>query len=89
MGWIGHQPLKLGIDEAVATSGIPEHDHPMIETSFPAGDETFLDDKAAINALGLVQSWFDEHEDEVKHLPWPTKSPNLSVSELLWDVLER
>ncbi|GFS48269.1 DDE_3 domain-containing protein [Trichonephila clavipes] len=36
----------------------------------------------------LVKSWFDEHEDEVKHLPRPALSPDLSVIEPLWSILE-
>ncbi|GFU66905.1 hypothetical protein TNCV_895411 [Trichonephila clavipes] len=40
------------------------------------------DDNMAIHELGPVQSWFDKHEDEVKHLPSPTLSPDLNISEL-------
>ncbi|GFT21462.1 hypothetical protein TNCV_2307201 [Trichonephila clavipes] len=41
----------------------------MIPTLFPAGDRIFQDDNALIYAACLVQSWFDEHEDEVIYLP--------------------
>ncbi|GFX35158.1 DDE_3 domain-containing protein [Trichonephila clavipes] len=44
--------------------------HPMIQTLFPAGDGILQDNNAPIHALRLVLSWFDEQEDEVKHLPW-------------------
>ncbi|GFV54678.1 DDE_3 domain-containing protein [Trichonephila clavipes] len=53
------------------------------------GDGIFQDDDAPIHAVGLVQSWFQEYEDEVKHLPWPTQSPDLSIIEPLSSVLER
>ncbi|GFW13469.1 hypothetical protein TNCV_1209351 [Trichonephila clavipes] len=33
------------------------------------GDEIFQDDNVRIHVEGLVRSWFDEPEDEVKHLP--------------------
>ncbi|GFV03902.1 DDE_3 domain-containing protein [Trichonephila clavipes] len=41
----------------------------MMQTLFSAGDGIFQHDNASISALGLVQPWFDEHEDEVKNLP--------------------
>ncbi|GFU22097.1 DDE_3 domain-containing protein [Trichonephila clavipes] len=43
--------------------------HPMLQTLFPVRDGIFQDDNAPIPAARLVQSWFDEHEDKVKHLP--------------------
>jgi hypothetical protein len=32
----------------------------------------FQDDKATIRTAGTVLSWFEEHEDELQHFPWPT-----------------
>jgi hypothetical protein len=37
---------------------------------------------------GTVQSWFEDHEDELRHLPWPAQSPDLNITEPLWSVLE-
>jgi hypothetical protein len=37
---------------------------------------------------GTVQSWFEEHEGELQHLPWPAQSPDLNITEPLWSVLE-
>jgi hypothetical protein len=37
---------------------------------------------------GTVQSWFEKHEDELQHLPWPAQSPHLNITKLLWSVLE-
>jgi hypothetical protein len=28
---------------------------------------------------GTVQSWFEEHEGELQHLPWPAQSPDLNI----------
>jgi hypothetical protein len=39
-----------------------------------------------IHTAGTVQSWFEEHEDEVQHLPWPAQSPDLNITEPVWSV---
>ncbi|GFV74908.1 DDE_3 domain-containing protein [Trichonephila clavipes] len=51
-----------------------------METLFPTGDGIIQDDNAPSHTASLVQSWFDEHEDELKHLPWPS---NLDRIEML------
>jgi hypothetical protein len=64
------------------------HVHPMIQTLFPNSDAVFYHDSALINTAGTGQSWFEQHESELQHLPWPTPSPDLKVIEPLWSVLE-
>jgi hypothetical protein len=46
--------------------------HPMILTLFP-NVAIFQDDNALIVIAGTVQSWFEEHEGELHHLPWPAQ----------------
>jgi hypothetical protein len=48
--------------------------HPMIQTLFP-NNALFQDDNALIYTAGTVQSWFEEHEVKLQHLPWPAQSP--------------
>jgi hypothetical protein len=45
--------------------------HPMIQTLFPNNNAVFQDDNPSIHTTGTVQSWFEEHEGELQHLPWP------------------
>jgi hypothetical protein len=49
--------------------------HPMIQTLFPKNCVVSQD------TAGTVQSWFEEREGELQHLPWPAQSPLWSVSE--------
>jgi hypothetical protein len=61
---------------------------PMIQTLFPNKDAVFQGDNAPIHTAETVQSWFEEHEGELRHLPWPEQSPHLNSTEPLWSVLE-
>jgi transposase len=60
----------------------------MIQTLFLNNDAVLQDDDAPIHTAGTVQSWFEEHEGELQHLPCPAQSPELKVIEQLWLVLE-
>jgi hypothetical protein len=62
--------------------------NPMMQTLLPNNDAVFQGDSAPIHTAGSVQSWFEEHEDELQHLPWPTQSVDLNNIEPLWLVLE-
>jgi hypothetical protein len=62
--------------------------HPMIRTLFPNNDAVFQGNSAPIHTAGSVKSWFEEHERELKHLPWPAQSTHLNIIEPLWSVLE-
>jgi hypothetical protein len=43
--------------------------------------------KTTVDTSGTVQSWFEEHEGELQHLPWPAQSPRLNIIEPLRSVL--
>jgi hypothetical protein len=62
--------------------------HPIIQTLFQNNDAVSQDDSAPIHTAETVQSWFEEHEGELHHLPWSAESPDLNIIEPLWSVLE-
>ena len=37
-----------------------------------------LNDKAPIHRARVVTEWFDEHENNVNHMPWPSQSPDFN-----------
>jgi hypothetical protein len=60
----------------------------MIQMLFTNNDAVFQDDDAPIHTAGTAQSWFEENEGELQHLPWPAQSTDLNITESLWSVLE-
>jgi hypothetical protein len=41
----------------------------MMQMLFPKNDAVFKDNNAPIQTAGTVQSWTEEHEGELQHLP--------------------
>jgi len=65
--------------------------HPMVQMLFPNKDAICQDNthtNTHIYSATSVQSWFDEHEDALQHLPWPAQLPDLTIIKLPWSVLE-
>jgi hypothetical protein len=60
----------------------------VIQTLSPNSDAVFQEGNAPIHTTGTVQSWLEEHEGELQHLPWPAHSLHLNIIEPFWSVLE-
>jgi hypothetical protein len=56
------------------------HLHPTIQTLIPKKVAVFQANSVPIHTAGTVQSWFEEHEGELQHLPWSTQSPDLNIT---------
>jgi hypothetical protein len=74
--WFHYYPAREYVDR------LGNQMHHMIQTLFPNNDAVFQDDNVPIHTAGTVQSWFEEH------LPWPSQSPHLNITESLWSVSE-
>ncbi|GFV76641.1 uncharacterized protein TNCV_4728611 [Trichonephila clavipes] len=60
----------------------------MLQTLFPGERPVFQDDNAPVHTSRCVQTWLHEHDDEVEHLTWCPRSPDLNIIEPLWGYLE-
>jgi hypothetical protein len=48
---------------------------------FRKNDIIFHDENSPMHTARSAQSWFEEHEDALQHLPWPAQLPHLSIIE--------
>ncbi|KAJ8870805.1 hypothetical protein PR048_027104 [Dryococelus australis] len=66
-----------------------DHARPYMMIVYPREDGIFQQDNAPCQKAGSVHTWLEEHNQDVKVLPWPPNSPYLNPFEHLWDHLDR
>ena len=60
----------------------------MVQVLFHNNDANFQDDSPILTARS-VHSWFEEHEDALRHLLWLVQSPSLNIIEPLVSFREQ
>jgi hypothetical protein len=68
--------------------GLGNQVHHTIQKLLPNHDAVLKGENSTIHMTGTVQSWFEEHESELQHLPWPPESPQSNITKQFWSVLE-
>ena len=48
--------------------------HPMVQMLYPNNEAAFQDDSSPLHTARSVQSRFEQYEDALQHLLWPTSS---------------
>lgn len=62
--------------------------HPAILILYLEGGSCFMHANATTHRVRIPQQWFSEHDRDFHHLSWPPQSPDLNLTEKVWDILE-
>ena len=54
---------------------LSDHLYPMMKHFYPDGSGLFQDDNTPIHRAQGITEWFDEHENDVNHMLWPSQLP--------------
>lgn len=56
-----------------------DHFCPIFQILFPGEHHVLQHENAPVHTAHRFQTWFDKHNDEVKHLRWSPQSSDLNI----------
>jgi len=81
ISWYAAGPIITMNDRITASDYVDilgNQEEPTVQM-LPNNDAIFQDNNSPIHSARNVQSWLEEHEDAIQHLPWPSQSPDLNI----------
>lgn len=77
----GLSPLRGKVTENKHNVLLTDHLYPMMKNSYPDGSGLIQDDSAHIRCTGGMTGCFDQDENEVNQMLWPSQLTNLNRIE--------
>ncbi|GFY11419.1 transposable element tcb2 transposase [Trichonephila clavipes] len=66
-----------------------DHLYPFMSIVHSDGLGQFQQDNVTPHSSRIATEWLQKHSSEFRHFPWPPKSPDMNITDRIWDAFER